>query len=386
MENNKSQNKQNKNIYNNKNLDENTNNILSNQTDVEVSIDTQSLLNQEQENKTVDATTNNLNTTNFDSINNDKNKSLNTLSNNNTSEPDLKYKNKKEVAKGGILGAFIGLAVIVPGVSGSAVAIIFKMYEKLLYAISNIFKKFKKCARFLLPIAIGVLLGFVLGFFGVRTLLNIIPFIVICLFAGLMFGAYPAVTDQIKGSKPSAKNICLFIAGLIIPILISVISIYGGVGNQSLNDLQFYHYIMFIVIGFLIAITQLVPGLSATALLMSFGYFTPLMNSVSLTYFSSNPAIFLVYACLIVGFVIGLFSVSKGLSKLINKHKIPTFYCIAGLSLGSFITMFFNPEVMDIYSSWAAGSGFLTDIIIGVIIFIVGVALSYLFVKYERKK
>ena len=66
------------------------------------------------------------------------------------SEPDLKYKNKGEVAKGGILGAFIGLAVIVPGVSGSAVAIIFKMYEKLLYAIGNIFKKFKKCARLML--------------------------------------------------------------------------------------------------------------------------------------------------------------------------------------------------------------------------------------------
>ena len=46
------------------------------------------------------------------------------------------YQNKTEVAKGGILGLFIGLAVIVPGVSGSAVAIIFKMYEKLLYAIA----------------------------------------------------------------------------------------------------------------------------------------------------------------------------------------------------------------------------------------------------------
>lgn len=68
----------------------------------------------------------------------------------NVAEPELKYKSKGEVAKGGILGAFIGLAVIVPGVSGSAVAIIFRMYEKLLYAIGNIFKKFKKCARLML--------------------------------------------------------------------------------------------------------------------------------------------------------------------------------------------------------------------------------------------
>ena len=62
-------------------------------------------------------------------------------------EFDLSYADKKEAVKGGVLGVFIGLAVIVPGVSGSAVAIIFKLYEKLLYAFGNIFKQFKKCVR-----------------------------------------------------------------------------------------------------------------------------------------------------------------------------------------------------------------------------------------------
>lgn len=300
-------------------------------------------------------------------------------------EVDLNYKNKSEVAKGGILGLFIGLAVIVPGVSGSAVAIIFKMYEKLLYAIGNIFKKFKKCIKFLFPILIGVLAGFIFGFFGVRSLLNIIPFIVICLFAGLMFGAYPAVTDQIKGTKPNAKYILLFILGLAIPILISCVSVFSDVAQHSLANLKFYHYILFVIIGFLIAITQLVPGLSATALLMSFGYFTPLMNSVSLTNFKENPTIFLVYSCLIIGFIVGLFVVSNALNKILNKYKIPAFYCIAGLSLGSIITMFFNPEIMEIYTSWSNG-GLALDISIGILVFIIGIVISYFFVRFERKK
>ena len=303
----------------------------------------------------------------------------------NSNELDLTYKDSRQVTKGGILGFFIGLAVIVPGVSGSAVAIIFKMYEKLLYAIGNIFKRFKKCAKFLLPIAIGALAGFVIGFFGVRALLNIIPFIIICLFAGLMLGAYPAVTDQIKSTKLNAKYVSLFIVGLIIPILISVFSIYGNVTQQSFNNLQFYHYILFIIVGFLIALTQLVPGLSATALLMSFGFFTPLMNSVSLTYFKSNPSIFIVYLCLIVGFVIGLLTISKGLSELIKKHKANTFYTIAGLSLGSIIIMFFNPEVMAIYTAWNLTS-MVRDLSIGIIVFIIGILLSYWFVRFERKK
>lgn len=300
-------------------------------------------------------------------------------------EIDLSYKNKTEVTKGGILGLFIGLAVIVPGVSGSAVAIIFKMYEKLLYAIGNLFKKFKKCIKFLLPILIGVLVGFVLGFFGVRSLLNIIPFLVICLFAGLMFGAYPAITDQIKGTKLNAKYILLFIIGLAIPILVSCVSVFSDITQHSLSNLKFYHYILFAIIGFLVAITQLVPGLSATALLMSFGYFTPLMNSVSLTNFKENPTIFLVYLCLIIGFIIGLFVVSKGLNKILNRYKTPTFYCIAGLSLGSIVTMFFNPEIMEIYVGWSDG-GMVLDISMGVLVFIIGIVISYLFVRFERKK
>ena len=56
-------------------------------------------------------------------------------------EPSLKYGSKKQVVKGGILGFFIGLAVIVPGVSGSAVAVIFGLYEKLLYAFGNFLRR-----------------------------------------------------------------------------------------------------------------------------------------------------------------------------------------------------------------------------------------------------
>ena len=59
-------------------------------------------------------------------------------------ELSLGYRNKSDVFKGGILGFFIGLAIIVPGVSGAAVSIIFGLYEKLLFAMGNLFKKFKQ--------------------------------------------------------------------------------------------------------------------------------------------------------------------------------------------------------------------------------------------------
>ena len=58
--------------------------------------------------------------------------------------------NKKTWCKSGILGFIIGLAVIIPGISGSTVAIIFKLYDQFLYAVGNLFKQFKKCFAFLL--------------------------------------------------------------------------------------------------------------------------------------------------------------------------------------------------------------------------------------------
>ena len=299
---------------------------------------------------------------------------------------DLRYQNGKEVFKGGVLGAFIGLAVIVPGVSGSAVAIIFRLYEKLLYALGGIFRRFKESARFLLPIALGGIVGLAAGFFGVRFLLNLLPFAIVALFAGLMLGAFPAVTDEIKGEKPTPLRIILFLLGLLFPIGLSALSVFGTPDMLSLENLAWYHYLLFLLVGYAIAVTQLVPGLSATALLMTFGCFTPLMNSVSLTYWQENPMVLLVYACLAVGFILGLLTFSNGLSRLLEKKRAPAFYTIAGLSLGSIVTMFFNPEIVEVYESWTIGAAMWRELGIGMALFGIGIIAATYFVRYERNR
>lgn len=301
-------------------------------------------------------------------------------------EPDLAYKNGKERVKSGILGFFIGLAIIVPGVSGSAVAIIFRLYEKLLFALGNIFKNFKKCFLFLLPILVGAVLGFVGGFFGVKKLIDILPFAIVALFGGLMLGAYPAVADRIKGEKINAPRIILFILGLLIPVAASLVSVFVYGGNKSLDKLSVWHYLLFLLLGYLVAITQIVPGLSATALLMVFGYFKSIMYSVSLTYWKSNPQVFIVYVCLAVGFAVGLVTVSKLMSDVLERHKTPSFFCVCGLSLGAAVTMFFNPDIYKVYTDWASKGLSVWELVLGVVLFIGGIFAAYSLVKVERRK
>lgn len=297
---------------------------------------------------------------------------------------NLKYDGMRQVAKGGALGAFIGLAVIVPGVSGSVAAIILGLYEKLLYAIGHIFSDFKRCILFLLPIAAGAAVGLIVGFFGVKLLLEVMMFAVVALFAGLMLGALPSVTDEIKHKKHTPLCIALVILGTAIPIALSLAAVFAG-GKVSLEQPAAYEYIIYLLLGFAVAATQLIPGLSATALLMTTGHYVPLVQSVSIAYWQQNPEIFAVYACLIAGFVAGILCFAKLLELLLKKLRTEAMHLVTGLAVGSVITMFFNPEMYEVYRSWAAGERFGPDLLISVVLFVVGFIAAFAFVKYRRK-
>ena len=305
---------------------------------------------------------------------------------NHPDRPDITYKNAKDVARGGLLGLFIGLAIIVPGVSGSTVAIIFKLYDKLIYALGNLFKRFAACVKFLIPIVIGAAAGFLLGFFAIQQLMAVVPFTVVGLFAGMMIGAFPAVKDEIKGEKANAPRILLLLLGIAIPVAIALGTTFGTEGARPLEGLEFYHYIIFILIGYVVAITQVVPGLSATAILMAFGYFSSIMNSVHLFYWKENPMVLLVYFCMVLGFVLGLISFSKVLDIIFKKARATAFFMIVGLSLGSLLTLFFNSDIYAVYKEWTASGVDALDLSLGLILFVVGTIVAYLFVKYERSK
>ena len=299
----------------------------------------------------------------------------------------IKY-NKKTWCKSAFLGFFIGLAVIVPGISGSTVAIIFKLYDSFLYALGNLLKQFKKCFVFLLPIGIGVVIGVLLGFIAVEKLLAILPFAVVCLFAGLMIGAFPAVTDEIKGAKMNAKRIVLFAVGLLIPVALGCYSAFtiGQAGGTLFESVSIWHILLAIVIGAVVGITQIVPGLSASAFLMAVGWFTSLVDSVSMTYWKANPKIFLIYGALVVGFLVGMLGFSKLLTLIFAKARHTAYSMIVGLSLGSIISMFVNGDIVKVYLSWENGSAFLLDVLLGVALLVAGFIGSYALGRYQRKK
>lgn len=303
----------------------------------------------------------------------------------------IKY-TKKTWGKSAILGFFIGLAVIVPGISGSTVAIIFKLYDQFLYALGNLLKKFKKCFVFLLPIGVGLVVGVALGFLAVKKLIGLFPFAIVCLFAGLMVGAFPAVKDEIKNAKRNKTRVALFALGVFIPVVIGCVSAllshHSADGQTVFDSIAWWHFFLALVSGAVTSLTQIVPGLSASAFLMAVGWFASLVESVSLTYWKQNPAIFLVYAGLGIGFLIGLLGFSKTLTLLFEKARHTAYFMIVGLSLGSILSMFCNGDILAVYKSWVDRTAVnpVLDIVLGVVLFALGVVGAYLLVRYQRKK
>lgn len=296
---------------------------------------------------------------------------------------ELKYKSVKDVLISIFVGFSIGLSVIVPGISGSAIAMIMKVYDKLMYAFSNIFKKFKACVVFLIPIIVGIVVGFGLGVILVKILLEAFPFITICFFVGLMIGTYPILFKEIKGEALKVNKALLFVAGVIIPLIFSAVSLLSGADN-SLANLNFLHYLLFFVIGILISLTQLIPGLSATVLLMIFGYYSALMENIGFELLG-NFELLLVYVALFVGFVVGVLLFSKIINKLLETQRKPFFFVICGLSVGSVVSVFLGSDCMEIYKSWTT-KAMITDMLIGLAFLLLGFAGSFSLYLLDKKR
>ena len=290
---------------------------------------------------------------------------------------------KNSFFKQGLLGVFIGLAVIIPGLSGAQIAIIFKLYDKLMAALAHIFTK--KSILFLIPIAIGGVIGFLAGLLAIKELLAISTIAVVCFFAGLMVGGMPSVFDEVIGTK--FKNIYFLnaIIGIIIPIIISFLAIKLNFDLSALlTNPPFYFYFILIAIGILLSLTQLIPGLSATSILLSFGLYTALLDCLNINVLFNDYKIIIIFLMLIIGIILGVLLISKFINRCLNNYKIGFYYLIIGLCFGSIFVMFYNPEMYDIYINQP--STFNIELIVGGILFIIGVLIIYLIYKFTKNK
>ena len=93
-------------------------------------------------------------------------------------------------------GMGIGIANIIPGFSGGTMAVVFNLYEKLIYAFSHFFESPVQILKELWAVLIGVILSIFIAVFGITTLLDAYPVPTLLLFVGMVLGSIPKVQKR----------------------------------------------------------------------------------------------------------------------------------------------------------------------------------------------
>ena len=271
----------------------------------------------------------------------------------------------KENIKLVLKGFVIGLGKIIPGVSGAMLAITMGVYETGLRAISNIFKEFKKYARFLICLGIGIILAIVLGSKAVVYCLDKFYLPTMLLFIGMIVGGIKPLFKEVKGERIEVKNIVISLIVVGVLLTVSLLD-FGHDKTNYVKDIS--SFLTFFLGGILDAAATVIPGISGTALLMILGYYNIIMNSFSdmlnINNFANNAFVLLPF-CL--GTVFGVIVIAKIMNYLFTHHKVTTYYAIIGFACVS---------VLILIAQTFARSYNLIEIIVALVLFLVGYFIS----------
>ena len=309
----------------------------------------------------------------------------------------------KEWFKRFIAGMAIGTGAAIPGVSGAAIAVIFRVYEDIINAVNNFRKKFGWAFAILLPILLGCLVAVGICIVLFHLAFRHLMFVLMCLFAGFLLGSFPGITDEVKGEKIDRKAIILMIIGTLFVIGLGIASVFSGLNVKELfkDPIPWWLYLVLIPVGAVAAVALTVPGLSGSLILLIIGFYRPLVDNAEgwakqLFHgdFSHTLPLIGVIGCFAIGCLIGVVVVSKIMNFLLKKWRKETFFTIIGFIAGSVFVLFFNHEIFDYYKAWAGTPvegvdqimPMWVEMIVGFLVLAACALASYQLVRTQRKK
>ncbi len=115
-------------------------------------------------------------------------------------------------------GTLVGLAVVIPGVSGGSMLLTIGVYEDAVSITSKDKARRRAAIKKLIPYAIGIVLGVAALSFVITWLLANFEFLTILLFSGLILGSLPMLFKKIRGQK--VTPVCILVAVLMIALMV----------------------------------------------------------------------------------------------------------------------------------------------------------------------
>ncbi len=285
-------------------------------------------------------------------------------------------------------GAFVGVANIIPGVSGGTMAVSMGVYDRIIESINHLFKKFKQSFLSLLPLILGMVIGIAAFSFIIPHCLEAYPFQTRMCFAGLILGGGPelisATGNALKREKRSINpfHLVLFIAFLALAVWMAILSPADS-GSESLPT-DWLSLLKLVGIGAIAAATMVLPGVSGSLVLMLLGYYAGIIGTIKLflTALKGFNGTTLLHCVLVlipfaIGCVLGIILISKLISWLFKRFESFTYCGILGLIAASAFAIFYKMGPVQLTT---------INVIVGVILFVAGTCLTFFVGKKKLNK
>jgi len=269
-------------------------------------------------------------------------------------------------------GVMMGVANIIPGVSGGTMAVSMGIYDKMIHAATHLFSEFKKSMKILIPIVIGMGIGIVVLARIIEYMFAKVPFQTNLLFIGLIIGGLPAITKKVKGKTIRLGHILSF---LLFFGLVAGMALLGEEEGAA-ADLSFnlVNVVKLFGVGIVASATMVIPGVSGSMMLMLMGYYNPILSEINhfidqLIHFNIQG---LLEGCKVlvpfgIGVVVGIFAIAKAIEIIFEKFPEHAYWAIIGLIAASPVAIFLLNNM---------GTITILSILTGVVALAVGIIIA----------
>lgn len=261
-----------------------------------------------------------------------------------------------------IMGTVIGIANILPGISGGMLAITMGVYDSIIHAVTHLFKEPAKSIRLLLPYGIGVVAGTVCLSMIFEYLFGTYPLQTRMAFLGLIGGGLPALFEKAYGRTKRDRRVtgflipfftCAVVVAVTVAAGLSIASRGQDVGNALSGPAALtsgrYWILRLFAIGILSAGTMVVPGVSGSMILMMLKVYEPLLQTTngcvralaagSIPRLLSNGLVLVPYYG---GMALGVFLFAGAVEQLLTRHEKGMYQVIIGLVCSSPAVILWN--------------------------------------------
>lgn len=244
-------------------------------------------------------------------------------------------------------GMAVGIANIIPGVSGGTMMVAMGLYDKLIHCITHLKSEFKEAVKLLVPIFAGAGIAIVVLSRLFEYLLTAHPIPTNFAFCGLIAGSLPFIFKKVKGHSLTIGKIIPFLVFFAIVIAMELM----GETSGAAADVSFsvINVIKLFAVGIIAAATMVVPGVSGSMMLMLLGYYDVILATINdiidaLLAFDIDGIMTAVgvLAPFGIGVVFGIFVIAKIIEFIFSKAEIHAYYAIIGLILASPIAILIN--------------------------------------------